>query len=165
MTYESWYRSIHARLEITSWPSVLRIADSVLVATIAVAYCALIAFLALQGDLRVLKVVLVPAATFAIISVIRLVVNEPRPYESHDISPLIPRDSKGRSFPSRHVASALIIGCAFTWIWVPLGVVVFCASIALSAIRVLGGVHYVHDVIASFAIALACGYLGFALIP
>ena len=52
-----------------------------------------------------LKVLLIPAATFIVVSLIRTRINEPRPYEVEDIIPLIKKDTKGKSMPSRHVLS------------------------------------------------------------
>ena len=56
--------------------------------------------------------IIVPLVGFVAVSVFRYIVNRPRPYEKFDMPPVIPKDTHGRSFPSRHVFSAFII--AFT---------------------------------------------------
>lgn len=56
--------------------------------------------------------IIAPLVGFIAVSVFRYIVNRPRPYEKFDMPPVIPKDTHGRSFPSRHVFSAFII--AFT---------------------------------------------------
>ena len=53
--------------------------------------------------------IIVPLVGFIAVSVFRYIVNRPRPYEKFDMPPVIPKDTHGRSFPSRHVFSAFII--------------------------------------------------------
>jgi phosphatidylglycerophosphatase B len=89
-----------------------------------VVYCSygmLLIFLALSRDLRIFRVLLVPAVVFLSVTLLRKLWNFPRPYEALNIHPLIPRDKKGQSFPSRHVASATILAAAFCYICPPLG--------------------------------------------
>lgn len=102
-----------------------------------------------MGDwLQLLKVVLIPGISFALVTIARNVINEPRPYEVLDIKPLIGKDTPGKSMPSRHAFSIFMI--AFSWI-VPgypvIVVILTLVGVALAIIRVLGGVHYPRDVI------------------
>ena len=53
--------------------------------------------------------IIAPLVGFIAVSVFRYIVNRPRPYEKFDMPPVIPKDTLGRSFPSRHVFSAFII--------------------------------------------------------
>ena len=57
--------------------------------------------------------VLVPGVAFVVVSIFRRVYNAPRPYEQMQIRPLIQKDTKGKSFPSRHVFSIFMIGMSF----------------------------------------------------
>ena len=47
--------------------------------------------------------IIAPLVGFIAVSVFRYIVNRPRPYEKFDMPPVIPKDTHGRSFPSRHV--------------------------------------------------------------
>lgn len=52
--------------------------------------------------------------------------------------PLIPKDTKGNSFPSRHVFSIYIIAMAAWYVCPPLGVILCVAGVFLAAARVIG---------------------------
>ncbi|MBO5657587.1 MAG: phosphatase PAP2 family protein [Agathobacter sp.] len=105
-----------------------------------------------------LKAILIPGISFVAVSLFRKWVNRPRPYEAFDLPPVIAKDTKGKSFPSRHVFSAFIIAqTAFfvlPWMWV--AVVLLIISTLIGCVRVLSGVHYVSDVVAGAVIAILC---------
>lgn len=130
-------------------------------------YCAyplLLAVLAYRGDPRFWRVLLVPAAAFGAVTVMRRIWNRPRPYETMDIEPLIAREKKGQSFPSRHVASVTIIAFAFWYVFPPLGIVLSAVALLISVIRPLAGIHFPRDVAAGIVFSLALGVVGFLLI-
>ncbi len=105
--------------------------------------------------------ILTAGIPFVALSVFRRVYNRPRPYEKLGITPLIPKEKKGHSFPSRHVFSAFII--AMCWLnFVPtVGTVFLALAAALAGIRVVGGVHYVSDVAVGGLFGIVCGLIGF----
>ena len=106
-----------------------------------------------------LRVLGVPAISFALVTVVRSSINRPRPYETHGFKPLIPRNKQGESLPSRHVFSSAIIAMTYLYLY-PLWGVAFLVVSALSAVtRVLGGVHYPSDVFAGFVIGVGAGLL------
>ena len=111
------------------------------------------------------RALLVPAASFALVSVFRRVYNAKRPYEELSIEPLIPKDTKGKSFPSRHVFSVYMIAMA----WLPfntvVGVLLLLLGIDMMCMRVLGGVHYPQDVLAGAACGVLAGIVGFYIVP
>ena len=80
------------------------------------------------------------------------------------MKPLIPKDTKGNSFPSRHVFSIYIIAMAAWYVCPPLGVILCVAGVFLAAARVIGRVHFVKDVVAGALIAVGCGILSFWVI-
>ena len=94
----------------------LKALNRVLTLSCYLLYPALLLWAFVTKDPRLLRLVLVPAVSFVSLSVVRRGLNRPRPYEALDIVPLIPRDKKGASFPSRHVFSVFVI--AMTWGWV-----------------------------------------------
>lgn len=105
-----------------------------------------------------LKILIVPAVIFAFVTVFRKAVNFKRPYEKLDINPLIKKDKQGQSFPSRHSASIFIITMSFIYINVYLGIAAMILGIILCITRVLGGVHYIRDVMAGALFSIIVGY-------
>lgn len=118
-----------------------------------------------------IKSILVPLDGFIALSVFRYLVNRPRPYEKFETESVISKDTKGKSFPSRHVFSAGII--AYTYlncginndilIITIIGIVLIIGVISLATIRVLSGVHYISDVIAGVVFATFIAYIGYWL--
>ena len=135
----------------------LHMANKILTAIVFVAYPALLLWLFFRMPQNLVRSILVPLDGFIIVSVFRYLVNRKRPYEAFELAPLIPKDTSGKSFPSRHVFSAAII--AFTFLATPemkvLGILLIFCTIAIAVIRVISGVHYISDVIAAILIALA----------
>lgn len=142
----------------------LTIADKALVIMVAVTFLGIGAWLAMHHDARTVRYLVVCAVSFAGLSALRAGLNRPRPYETHAINPLIKRGTRGKSFPSRHVFSAAVISCALLWLNMALGVAGFIATAALSALRVVGGVHFPRDVIVGTALGIVCGLIGFWII-
>lgn len=103
--------------------------------------------------------ILGPGLAFVLLSLYRRKLNRPRPYEMLDIRPVISKDTSGQSFPSRHIFSMTLIAV----LWCPfqpvLSVLLLIISMILSAIRVIGGVHFVRDVAAGYLIGAVSGAL------
>ena len=144
----------------------INVLDRALVVAIAAVYIAsIVVFLVSGAILETLRMIIVPAATFALVSYLRNRYDAPRPYELYDIDPIIVKETRGKSMPSRHVASAVIIAFALAWSHLDWGVIalVGCAIVAFT--RIVGGVHFPKDVAVGAAIAAAFGLVGFVLIP
>ena len=107
--------------------------------------------------------ILVPAFGFVLLTLVRKWINQPRPYETWEIVPLLDKDSSGNSMPSRHVFSATIISMACLHANLPVGLVLLVLSALLGFVRVLGGVHYPKDVLVGYACGLLLGILFFIL--
>ncbi len=112
------------------------------------------------------KALFVPAVSFVLLTVVRAWINRPRPYEAFEVLPVIKKDTKGNSFPSRHVFSATIIAMTFLlmspWSW--LGLLFLAVSVLLGIVRVISGVHYISDVVAGFCFAVSAGVIGYLII-
>lgn len=110
------------------------------------------------------RVILVPVVSFVLVTAVRAILNVPRPYEKFGMPPVIEKDTKGKSFPSRHVFSVFIIAMAVYYQYPGPGVMLGLVGIGIAAIRVFGGVHEPRDVIAGAAAGILCGIAGFYLV-
>jgi hypothetical protein len=81
-----------------------------------------------------------------------------RPYEAHHgIIPLLPR-SADPSFPSDHATAALAIAFGVFFVSRRAGWFFLGFAVLVSASRVLAGMHYPTDVLASLVIAVGSGF-------
>ena len=112
----------------------------------------------------VLAYLLVPATGFIVLSVIRKRMDWPRPYELGTFPPLLNREGKGSSMPSRHVFSAAIISTVAWGVNPLLSVLGLSLALLLSGVRVLAGVHFVRDVVVGFLSAILWGFFWFYLL-
>ena len=112
----------------------------------------------------VLAYLLVPATGFIVLSVIRKRMNWPRPYELGTFPPLLNREGKGSSMPSRHVFSAAIISTVAWGVHPLLSVLGLSLALLLAGVRVLAGVHFVRDVVVGFLSAILWGFFWFYLL-
>ena len=100
--------------------------------------------------------VIVPFVFFVLITMVRKKINAQRPYELYGFKPVIKKDTKGLSFPSRHVFSIFIIGGSIWVINKILGTIILIMGVLLAIIRVICGVHFPKDVIAGAVIGFVC---------
>ena len=99
----------------------------------------------------------IPGISFVAVSIFRKCYNAKRPYEIYDFKPLIPKDTIGKSFPSRHVLSIFVIGTTLLYHYTFTGVLILYMGCLLAAIRVITGVHFPKDVIVGGLIGILCG--------
>ena len=100
--------------------------------------------------------VIVPFVFFVLITIVRKKINAKRPYELYGFKPVIKKDTKGLSFPSRHVFSIFVIGGSIWVINKILGTIILIMGVLLAIIRVICGVHFPKDVIAGAVIGFVC---------
>ena len=127
-------------------------------------YPLLLLFLLGERDARFWRCLLVPAVSFAAVTLFRSACNAPRPYEQ-GIDALLKKKRTGHSFPSRHVFSAVMIAVTAAYLLPALSVPLFVAAALLALIRVLGGIHYPRDVFCGALFALIAGGIGLWLLP
>lgn len=126
-------------------------------------YPTVLIVLIFSRDVRFWRVLLAPSISFVLVSIFRNYVNAPRPYEVTGDIPIIKKDTRGKSFPSRHVFSVFVIASTLYFISNPLGIFLMLAGVLLAILRVVGGVHFPRDVIAGAIIGILSGVLGFYL--
>jgi len=165
MSYETWYSRISAPFRGEAAARAVNVLDRALVYLIAAVYVVVLVYLAVTGDARFWKTLIVPAVTFALVTIVRAAINAPRPYETCNIDPIIHKDTQGKSLPSRHLASAIIIACALAWLNPIAGALSFVACAVVAFTRLVGGVHFPRDIAAAIVISLVCGLIGFVVTP
>lgn len=161
--YETMTRPFRENPDAALW--LVRI-DKALTVLGYVAYPLLLAVVAAGGLWATLaRFVVVPAAGFIALSAFRSFYDAPRPYEALSIDPLIRKDTVGRSFPSRHAFSLMMISCSWFAYSMPVGIVLIVCSFMLACVRVIGGVHFPRDVVAGALFAVFCALIGYVLLP
>ncbi len=146
------------------WLSSMKLLNLWLPRIVYCAYPVLLVVLAIWKDERFFQVLLIPAFVFGAVTIMRKLWNLPRPYEKLGIEPVIPREKRGHSFPSRHVASVTIIAVACWYIWPPIGIAMSVIALLIAVIRPLAGIHFPKDVIAGMVFSLLTGIIGFWLV-
>ncbi len=111
-----------------------------------------------------LDLIFVPFGVFVGVTLIRIMVNETRPYEKYQKPSVFFKDTSGKSFPSRHTASAFIIALAFLYVSTPAGIVALCVAVLILLSRIFSGAHYIRDVVGGMLISLIAGIVFFFLI-
>ena len=138
--------------------------NQILTGVVFMVYPLYIVMLYLEKDPKLMKAIFVPAVSFVLVTIFRKMINVPRPYEKFEIPPVIEKDTKGKSFPSRHVFSVFIIAVTIFCSHPGPGILIALIGVAMAVIRVLGGVHEPRDVIAGAVIGLVCGVVGFYIL-
>lgn len=123
-------------------------------------YLGMLAWLALHRSEQFWPAVIVPAAAFLVGTLVRRVIDRPRPYAALGFAPLFPKDKPGQSMPSRHCFSAAAIAGAAWFVLRPLGIVLAVLGVLIAVCRVVTGVHYISDVLAGLAFGAAFAVLG-----
>ena len=162
--YQEWYDHIAGKIENRPiFLRLLRAFNRFMTVVMPMIYLTMLATTYLQQGLgtQVGIYLFIPASGFVILSFLRKKINAPRPYEEWDIKPLLDRDSPGQSMPSRHVFSATIISMACIHASLYLGIILLVLSAFLGLVRVLGGVHYLNDVVVGYICALVWGVIFF----
>lgn len=161
--YAAFYQKITSMIETEGDRRRLLFLNSCLTSIFYIMYPALVLEALLLHRDTFWKILLIPGISFLLVSLIRAKINEPRPYEKEDIIPLIKKDTKGKSMPSRHVFSAAIIAMAYLAVNPWLGAVLLVCAAASGCTRIVGGVHYPKDVLVGYLTGILCGILFFVL--
>lgn len=110
------------------------------------------------------RAILVPAVSFVGLSVVRKIINAPRPYENLTCRRYWKKTQKGKSFPSRHVFSVFIIAMTIFYEHPGAGVLLGIIGLLLGIVRVLVGVHEPKDIILGALAGIVCGIVGYYVI-
>ena len=144
--------------------TLLNVLDKMITGITFLCYPLLLAYLFLQKSDFLKPAIIVPAVSFIIVTLFRKMYNSKRPYEIYDFEPIIPKNTLGKSFPSRHVFSIFIIAMTFFYVQPDLGCWFFLMGAMLAVIRVYGGVHFIKDVSVGAVAGILAGWIGYYLI-
>ena len=88
----------------------------------------------------------------------------PASYEQPGFTPLVAKESRGHSMPSRHALSAAVLAAVWLYFYPAAGCVMVGVALLICCLRVLTGVHHVRDVVCGFALGFALGCAGMWLL-
>ena len=142
----------------------LLVLSYVAVAVSCAAFLLMLVLAFLDSPLKAVKIAVFAGVPFVIVSLLRRLINAPRPYEIYSFYEEKPRDGKGKSFPSRHVFSAFVIGTLLFSVSIPLAVVTLTLGVGLAVCRVLLGIHFIRDVVAGGLIGALSGVIGLLIL-
>lgn len=118
-----------------------------------VIYPSLLVYLYMTNNDLLIEVTLKPLFMFLFITIFRKLIDRPRPYDQMAIVP-IEEHHRGESFPSRHTASAFIIALMVLKVSTPLGIFAILCAFVVAITRLLGGLHYLSDIIVAIVLSL-----------
>lgn len=113
---------------------------------------------------ELIRIVLVCAIPFVLVSVFRYFFNAKRPYTLYGYEPVVAKEKEGQSMPSRHVFSAFVIATAFAYINWRFSIIFFVVATLIAIHRVIVGVHFIKDVVVGALIGIISGIIGFFII-
>ena len=165
MTREE-YRRLTGPFRNAKMARFLHICNRISVCIVMFSYAGLLLWELWQRDLILGRSIIVPLDTFLVVSVVRRMIDRQRPYERYDMPPVIVKKTIGRSFPSRHVASAFVIAMTFLLAagWMAYGIFLLAVSVLIGGLRVCSGVHYPGDVIAGAGAGILGAIIGYLIL-
>lgn len=152
-----WIRSQKYGISIVKW------SGKGITYLTAFVYFVCILFLIGRQDMRVIPMLVAPAVSFLFVSVFRQRYGAIRPYEKYGFIPLLPKDTKAKSFPSRHVFSIFVIATVICHVKPLVGGILLVLGTVLAVLRVVMGVHFPKDVLAGAVIGVVSGCIGMGI--
>jgi membrane-associated phospholipid phosphatase len=144
----------------------IQVVNKLITGIVFVSYPCFLAYLLWKNHQFFLRGILVPLISFSVLTAIRRMINAPRPYEVFEKSSVIKKDTKGKSFPSRHVFSIFMLAITYyalldiKWIGISIGIF----GIVLAVTRVISGVHFTIDVVVGALCGIGAGIVGYFII-
>jgi membrane-associated phospholipid phosphatase len=162
---EKLYERVYSHPRLVS---ALYILGSVAVVYVILGFVTVVSALVLDGAyLDCAKLLALAAIPFAVVSVMRFILSSDRPYEVIDLAQfekMRATRKKGKSFPSRHVFSAFLIGVLSFSYSLLLGIIVLALGAFIALSRVLLGIHFVKDVVVGALIGVLSGVIALLIL-
>ena len=102
-----------------------------------------------------LSFIIKPFVVLLITVLLRILIDRPRPIQKYDLKPIDDKKRIGHSFPSIHTSLAISIALTVIARGPNMGLLLSALAITITCTRLLTGVHYLTDILASILIALA----------
>ncbi len=160
-SYKNLILAVRARPRLTL---LLKIADLATVLVTVIAYATALIAKWMDSPESAIRLSLVCGIPFVIVSLVRRLINAPRPYELYDVFDTPPKKKEGYSFPSRHAFSVFAIGTALAFIYPIAATVILVLGALLSLSRVLLGKHFPRDVIAGALVGTVTSVIGMLIL-
>ena len=104
------------------------------------------------------------AIGYILVTVLRNLIDAPRPYELYSFYEVKPKNKKGRSYPSRHIycsfATAILAISVNPFFAIGLGLF----ALTMCFCRVTLGIHFIRDALSGALIGVIAGAVGIILI-
>lgn len=146
----------------------ITVMDKLTVIMTVLLYIYLLAMAALTDLPTFLRTLLTPAVCFVAFSIVRKLIDAPRPYEVYGFTSVTGKNKKGSSFPSRHVFSIFLVGITAYTFDHRIAMGTFVLGIVLMVLRVIEGVHFIRDVvvgmISAFVLQVIVDWIVFLII-
>lgn len=97
------------------------------------------------------------ALPFFLVTLLRRLIDAKRPYELSGLFDIPPKDTKGRSFPSRHAYSAFSVAVTLCAVHLSYGIALAVLALLMSVARVILGLHFTRDVLAGGSMGVISG--------
>ena len=145
--------------------SILTVSCHILSLMFVLDFCAVIGVEIYRAEYAIaIETAVCAGVGFVAVTLLRRVVDAPRPYELYSFYEVKPKDRNGKSFPSRHAYSAFAISTLTFSVCVPIGIVLLILAAIMCVCRVLLGIHFIRDVAAGALIGAVAGAIGLILI-
>ena len=154
------YRAVIGWFNARPAKKALRLVSRSAVGLVYLLYLGMLAWLAWHRMGQLWPTLVVPASAFVVGTLVRKLIDRPRPYTALGFTPLFPKDKTGQSMPSRHCFSAAAIAGTAWYVLPPLGAVLAVLGVLIAISRVVTGVHYISDVLAGLAFGSVFAVLG-----
>lgn len=159
---EKLLTSVYKNRKISSFLAVL---CHVLSAIFILDFCAVIGVEIYRAEYAfALETAVCAGVGFAAVTLLRRLIDAPRPYELYSFYEVKPKERSGNSFPSRHAYSAFAISTLTLSVSVPIGITLLILAALMCVSRVLLGIHFIRDVAAGGLIGVVAGVIGLILI-
>lgn len=123
-------------------------------------FCFMLVRALTSAPITALMILIILGPPFVLVSLVRRLINAPRPYESEDFSGPAPKKKNGSSFPSRHAFSIFAIGTLCLFFSLPLGIITLAFGVLLCFCRVALGIHFVRDVLCGGIAGIVTSIIG-----
>ena len=113
---------------------------------------------------ELLRLTLVPLGVLILTNTLRQLINAERPYERYGTPSVFNKQTKGKSMPSRHTASAFVIAMAFMYVSIPFGIIGLAVALLIALSRIFAGAHFIRDVLIGAGISVIAGIIFFYIV-